>query len=402
MKKTIWIINDYAGSPYHGMEFRHYYLAREWIKKGYSVYIITASYSHLLRSLPKVEGNFTLEKIDGINYLWVKVPKYTNSRDKKRVLKWFYFSIKLFFLPMNKLNSPNVVIASPMATFFAIPAYKIAKKYNAKFIFEVKDIWPLSIIELGNISPKHPLIKIMAKSERFAIEKADYIVSVLPNYEDYLKDRYKLDKKSMWISNGIDTSSYEISKFHGTNKISKVPNNKFIVGYMGTIGLANALEYLLIAARRLQRYKNIHFVIVGSGSEKENLISRFGKLQNVTFLNPVPRSQVQSVLACFDVCYIGWKKKKIYKYGISANKIFDYMYAGKPILHSYSGKGDLIKLANCGITVEAENPIAIAEGILKLHNLPREKLKEMGQKGRKYVLENFTYQKLAEKYENLF
>jgi len=118
--KTIWIINDYAGTPYHGMEFRHYYLAREWIKNGYKVYIITATFSHYFYKLPKVKQTFNFEEIDGINYIWIKVPKYKNSSDKKRVLKWFIFSWRLLFLPTSKMKNPDIIIASPTSPLFII------------------------------------------------------------------------------------------------------------------------------------------------------------------------------------------------------------------------------------------------------------------------------------------
>ena len=101
--KTIWIINEYAGSPYHGMEYRHYYLAKEFLKMGFSVYIITASYSHLFTNLPDVKKSFNIEKIDGINYVWVKVPKYKNSWDKKRVIKWLFLLFKHTFFYQLKI-----------------------------------------------------------------------------------------------------------------------------------------------------------------------------------------------------------------------------------------------------------------------------------------------------------
>jgi glycosyltransferase involved in cell wall biosynthesis len=110
---------------------------------------------------------------------------------------------------------------------------------------------------------------------------------------------------------------------------------------------------------------------------------------------------VQSVLKLIDVCYIGWERKNIYNYGISANKIFDYMYSAKPILHSYSGEGDLIKEANCGISVDAENPDAIAEGILKLYNLSQEERNKLGKNGKNYLLKNHTYKHIANRFEEL-
>jgi len=355
MSKTIWFINDYAGSAYHGMEFRNYYFAKEFVKLGFKVYIITASYMHLFKKLPNVEGSYNFEEIDGINYLWLKVPKYSSSTDKKRVLKWFVFSAKLFNLPLKKMQKPDFVIASPMATFLTVPAYRLAEKFNAKFVFEVKDIWPLSIIELGNISPKNPLIRVMSWCEKFAINRADLVVSSLQNYGEHLKNDLQISKDFLWINNGVDLEEMKNIEPLAKNIENLVPKDKFIVGYTGTIGIANSLDTLCEAAKILKDNRDILFVIVGDGKEKQNLVKKYGYLDNILFIDSIPKSQVQSMLKLFNVCYIGWHKERIYEFGISANKIFDYMYSAKPILHSYSGKQDIISLANCGITVEAKN-----------------------------------------------
>ncbi|HRV05220.1 MAG TPA: glycosyltransferase WbuB, partial [Candidatus Ratteibacteria bacterium] len=99
----------------------------------------------------------------------------------------------------------------------------------------------------------------------------------------------------------------------------------------------------------------------------------------------------------FDVCYIGWRDKNLYRYGVSANKLFDYMYSGKPILHSFNGKGDIVQITNCGITVKAENPEAIADGIMKLYNMSKEERKKLGENGKNYVVKYFNYEFLAGK-----
>jgi len=404
VKKTIWIINDYAGSPYHGMVFRHYYLSKQWVKKGYEVYIISATYSHYFKNLPPSNHMYNFEKIDGINYIWIKVPKYENSTDKKRVLKWFVFSTKLLGLLFKKnIIHPDIIIASPTAPFFILSAYLLAKKFNSKLIFEVRDIWPLSIIELGNINPNNPLIKMMSWCEKFAVKKADYIVSSLQNYGEHLKNDLNIDREFIWINNGIDIEEMKKIEPLPEEIKNKIPNNKFIVGYTGTIGIANALDSFLESAKLLESYRDILFVIVGEGKEKKNLIKKYGNLKNVLFLNSIPKKQVQSMLSLFDVCYIGLKKENLFKYGVSPNKLFDYMYSGKPIVYAInSGKNNIVDLAECGISVEAENPKSIADGILKLYKIPVEKRVKLGENGKKFVLENFTYEKLAQKYKEIF
>lgn len=396
---NIWIINEYSGSQYHGMEFRHYYLGREFIKLGHKVTIISASYSHLFRNTPKVKKYFTLEEIDGIKYLWIKVPKYKKSTDKKRVLKWIMFSLSLFFLPFNKLSRPDVIILSPMATFPVFPSYILAKRFKAKFVFEVKDIWPLTLIEIGGYSSKHPVIKIMRWLELFALRRADVIVSVLPNYGEYLKDN-GINRDFVYIPNGIDLEELKNVEDLDENIKKLIPKDKFIVGYVGTVGIANALDVLIKAANILRDYKDIAFVVVGDGSEKENLIKMVEEmsLDNVIFIPSIPKRQVQSILDLFDVCYIGLKKERIFKYGVSPNKIFDYMYSGKPIIHAISTEKEIVNIANCGISVEAENPELIAEAIIKLKNMYVESRISMGLNGKEYVINNHSYGILAKKF----
>jgi glycosyltransferase involved in cell wall biosynthesis len=400
--KTLWIINEYAGSPYHGMEFRHYYLGKELVKRGYNVYIITASYSHLFYNKPKVKDDFTIENIDGINYVWVKVPQYKSSHDKKRVLKWFIFTFKVYFnLPTDKLSKPDYILNSSPSLFPIISGYKWAKKFNAKLLFEVRDIWPLTLIEIGGYSQNHPFIKLMEWFEKFAYKKADKVISVLPLAWKHMEQQGMDRNKFVYIPNGIDPEDYNINEPLPKEIEEKIPNDKFIVAYTGTIGKANALEYLIDTAYKLKEYKDIIFLIIGKGMEENNLKNKARDLglDNVIFLPPVKKTQVQSVLNSIDVCYIGWERKNIYNYGISANKIFDYMYSAKPILHSYSGEGDLIKEANCGISVDAENPDAIANGILKLYNLSQEERSKLGENGKNYVLKNHTYKHIANRFE---
>ncbi len=402
MGKTIWFINDYAGSRYHGMEFRNYYFAKELVNRGHKVIIITASYMHLFKKLPKVEGSYSFEEIDGITYLWLKVPKYGRSTDPKRILKWFVFTKKLYNLPLNKMHKPDVIVASPMAPFLVFPSYKLAKRFKAKFFYEVKDIWPLSLQELGGFSDWNPLIAAMKYSEKFAIKRADKIISSLQNYGEHLKNNLNIDKEFKWICNGIDEEEMQNIEPLYSEIEEKIPKDKFIIGYTGTIGIANSLDTFCKAAKLLNNNKNIAFVLVGDGKEKKKLVKIYGELDNIYFIDAIPKQQVQSMLKLFDVCYIGLKKENLFKYGVSPNKLFDYMYSAKPILYSIeSGKNSIIELAKCGITINAEESRAVADAVLELFDMPLNDRYKMGENGRRYVLEHFTYKNLAKEFEKL-
>ena len=400
--KNIWIINEYAGSPYHGMEFRHFYLSKELQKLGYNVVIISASHSHLFKKLPNVSNTFNFQEIEGVNYLWIKVPSYPSSHSKKRVLKWFVFTFRLFSLPIKKLPKPDVIIVSPMQTMPIYPAFKWAKKWNVPLLFEVKDIWPLSIIELGGYSPQHPFIQLLKYFEKMAIQRSNAIVSVLPNYQQYLKDE-GWNKNFYYIPNGVDID--ELKKIEDLNISIKnqIPQNKFIVGYAGTIGTANALRNVIEAARLLKEHKDLLFVLVGEGDKKQELqnLAQKYQLDNILFLPAIPKRQVQSLLSLFDVCYIEFQNKRLYKYGISPNKIFDYMYAAKPILLAVNSPNNPVSLAQCGICINDITPENIAKAILDFYQMPKNQRKEIGSRGKEYVIKHHTFEALAKKYDEL-
>jgi len=393
MNKNIWIINEYAGSPYHGMEFRHYYLGKEFVKLGHNVTIISSSYSHLFKNLPKKRR----ENLDGVEYLWLKTLNYGNSHNKKRVLKWFIFMLKCFLLPF-MLKKPDIIVVSPMAPFPILPAWIIAKVYKAKLIYEVKDIWPLTLVELGGFNVSHPFIRVMGWFEKFALSRSDVIVSNLQNYGEHMKE-LGIQRDFVWISNGVDIDELQEIEPLEKDILKQIPKDKFIVGYTGTIGVANTLDSFLESMKYLSN-ENITFILVGDGQEKERLIQKYAH-PNIIFIDSIPKKQVQNALKLFDVCYIGLKKEKLFKFGVSPNKLYDYMFSSKPIIYGIESGENIVDEANCGLTVEAENPKAITDGIIKLYEMSKEEREKMGKRGRKYVLEHFTYEKLAKKYEKV-
>lgn len=402
MSKNILIINQYAGSPNYGMGFRTYYLAKQFLNHEYDVTVISSSYSHLFFKLPDVKKMFTEDIINGVKFWWVKTPSYVNSKSLGRAWNMFVFFIKLFFFPTKKISSPDIIIISSLSIFPIINAYILSKRFKAMLIFEVRDLWPKTLIELSEKKPNLLLLKVISWFERFAYKKSDYVVSLLVNSKSYMVGKGLVEKKLRYIPNGIDIQS--INKTLDKNIIKQFPKEKFIFGYVGTIGIANSLENLIECAIKLKKNKNIHFVFVGHGSYTKYLKNKVSnnKLKNVTFIDSVEKAQIHSLISYFDVCYLGWHDKPMYKFGISPNKVFDYMYAGKPILHSYSGTGDIVKLANAGITCEASNVEKIINAIYKFVALPKNELRNMGQNGKKYVIEHHNYENLAKKYITIF
>ena len=394
MKKNIWIINQYCGSIFHGMNFRSWYFAKELKKKGHCPHIISASFSHLLFKFPATNGKFTFENVEDIPFTWVKVAKYSGSQSIGRVLVMIQFMINLIFLPKKKLQKPDVIIVSSLSPLPIVSAYFWSKKYKAKLLFEVRDIWPLSLIEIGGFSKLNPLVLFFGWFEKFAYKRADKVISVLPNAKPHMESRGMNKDKFIHIPNGFNMEEMKKSKDLDKSIANLIPKNKFIVGYTGSLGASNAMEYLIKASNYLEINENIHFVILGKGQHLEKL--KNNAKNNVSFLGEIDKSQIQSAISFFDVCYIGWHNHSLYRFGISPNKIFDYMYSGKPIIHSVNTSNDIVQIAEAGISLEPENPREIANKIIEISKMGNEILKKWGENGKKYVEKNHTYSHLTQ------
>lgn len=392
--KNIWIINQYAGSSNHGMTFRSYFLAKEFIKR-HRVTIFSASFSHVMSNPPSVSKTYTEENINGVEYLWLKVPIYKQSKSLSRLISMFIFLYRLFFLNVKKRDTPDVIIVSSTSPLPIWKAYFWAKRFNAKLIFEVRDIWPLSIMELGGFKKTNPFVVLLQITENFAYKVSDYVVSVLPKAFEHMK-HHGLDlPRFKYIPNGI-----EIKTMIKTDEVNK---DVFKIGYAGTLGIANALKYLIHAAHLIKE-SNIEIHLLGNGPEKETLMEmvKDKNISNVYFHDAVPKNKVGIFLSKMDALFIGWHFSKIYRFGISANKLFDYLASAKPIIHSVDAGNDPVLEAKAGISVKPENPKEIADAILKLYKMPESKRNELGQNGRVYVEKYHSYEQLAKQYEYLF
>ena len=404
---NILLINHYAGSPTMGMEYRPYYMAKEWTAMGHNVTVILANNSHLRKYNPELSGNFFEQNIDGINYLWVKTPEYEGN-GFGRVKNMFAFVRKIFnessFIA-NKYK-PDIVIASSTYPSDNYVAKKIAKLSGAKYIYEVHDLWPLSPMELGGMSKYHPFILAMQHAETFAYRNADAVVSMLPKTKDYMVNKGLSPEKWFFIPNGFVKREWDnpapLNK-ETAKRIEEI-RSKFntLVGYAGTLGLANALHSLLMAGEKIEN-SLVAIVIAGKGPEKENLLSLIsGKnINNVFILDPVDKKEIPGLLSEFDILYIGLQYQPLFRFGISPNKMIDYMMAGKPVIQAIKAGNNMVEEAGCGVAIEPENPEKLAKAILKLKNLPPSELKMMGNNGRKFAVANHDYKVLSKQFEEL-
>lgn len=395
--KNLWIINHYAGTPKHGMVFRSYYVAKSLQSKDVKTTVFSSSYTHVMHTQPEVTDSFHKENIDGIDYIWVKNIAYGKSKTVGRLLNMLYFSFKLFFYPFFRLEKPNAIVVSSPSPFPIINGWIWAKLTGAKLIFEVRDIWPLSMQELSGMSKWHPLVMLMRFFEVFAYKFCDYTVSLLPHADKHMVPSGLEPSKFKYIPNGILEDDIEVEDCE-----LDIPKDKFLVGYAGTIGIANKLQILVEVAKQIED-KDVHFCIVGKGAYKDELMSYCQEynVNNVSFYDPIKKNQVPHFLGQLDCCYIALQDEKLFSYGVSPNKLFDYMFAKKPILFCINSGNRPVEDANCGYEIRSGKSEDIVEAITKLKNLSKEERVKMGENGYQYVLNHHSYSKISEDYLKL-
>jgi glycosyltransferase involved in cell wall biosynthesis len=401
---NILLINHYAGSPRHGMEYRPYYLAREWMRLGHRVQIVAASWSHVRSVQPASPGD---ETIDGIAYRWLPTPSY-GGNGLGRVLNIWAFLKRLWRDAPDWAGEfrPDVVIASSTYPMDIWVARRIARLAGAKLVHEVHDLWPASPIELSGMSPRHPFILLCQKAENDACRDADVVVSMLPKVAEHLQS-HGLDLRKLHIvPNGISPEEWQgaaapLAPALAAHIAQQRSAGRQVVVYAGSHGEPNALDVLLDAAAALQA-EPFAFVLVGDGHEKARLAQRVQAegeaLRQVRLFEPIPKAQIPALLAAADIAYIGWKRQPLYRFGIAPNKLMDYMMAGVPVLHSVEAGNDPVAEAGCGLTVAPESAQAVAQGLRRLAALSSGARRAMGERGRDFVLAHHAYPVLARRF----
>lgn len=405
MKNNIWYISKYANIKKYGADTRQASFCNEFAKAGHKVRLITSNSSHLYSNLPKFKNRYFDMKSNNFDVTWVNTLEYSKATSIKRIFSWLWFDFFVFMMAFNKkYEKPDVVIASSLSLFTVLTGCFYKKFYKAKFIFEVRDIWPQTLIDLKGFSSKHPLIWLLNKIERLGYIYSDSIVGTMPGLKLHVENEVGLGSKVRCIPQGVSLAFYDNSQ----EKLSEeyveqyIPKNKFIVTYTGTFGEANALEYIIDSAKKLSHLSGIHFLLVGDGYLKEELADSAKELPNITFAPKVRKEQIQHLLGLSDLLIASVRDEKIYKYGISLNKFIDYMYAKKPIVCMYSGYPSMINKAECGEFTPAENSDLFTSVLLKYQNKSRQEREKLGENGYNFLINERSFVALSEKYMELF
>ena len=399
MSTCIWYVSKYVAPPGSGTAGgRGYLLMKELAHMGHKVVIITSD-SNQLAEPPQLEDGYLLKEVDDIQLWWVRTMKYTVAKSMRRILSWLHFEWRLLWLPKKRLPKPDVVLVSSLSLLTILNGLWWKARYKCRLVFEIRDIWPLTITEEGGFKPSNPFVWGLGVVERLGYKYADAIVGTMPNLGEHVRNVLGYPRPTHCIPMGVDADLYAVPTAlpNGYEEMN-FPKDKFIVAHVGSIGITNALDTFLECAQAMSTSPNIHFLVVGDGDLRETYRNQYAHLSNLTFAPRVAKSMVQTVLSQCDLLYFSVHVSKVWKYGQSLNKVIDYMMAGKPVVASYSGFPSMINEADCGSYVPAGDVTALEKEVERYAKMPEQERVVMGARGKSWLLANRQYPKLAADY----
>lgn len=400
---NIWVISKYASSIEVGFESRIFALARRFVKIGHSVSVISSDSNHF-GNYPTYNKLYNFDKIDGVGVLRIKTFKYKKTASMQRIISWLDFEWKLFFAPITKLQKPDVIIVSSLSLITVLNGIRLKRKLNAKLIFEIRDIWPLTMVEEGGYKLWNPLVILLSIIEKIGYNKSDLIVGTMPNLKEHVYNvTGKENNNCACVPFGFDANFFNKTKINPTefSLEYKIPKNKFIIGYAGSIGITNGLQFFVDCAKKMRNDDRFFFALLGDGDSRSIYINETKNINNIVFIPRVKREEVSSFLALCNVLYFSALKSKIWEYGWSPNKLIDYMMAGKPVIASYSGYRSMINEAGSGFFVPSEDTDALQAILEKVINMDYIELEKMGRAGKQWILNNRDWDIVANNYSDL-
>jgi glycosyltransferase involved in cell wall biosynthesis len=399
MSISIWYVSKYVAPPGSGTAGgRGYLLMKELAAMGHKVTIITSD-SNQLAAPPHLETGYLFQQVDGIELCWVRTMKYSVAKSARRILSWLHFEWRLLWLPKHKLSKPDVIVVSSLSLLTVLNGLWWRVRYKCRLVFEVRDIWPLTITEEGGFKPSNPFVWGLGQIERLGYKYADAIVGTMPNLGEHVHQVLGYPKSVQCIPMGVDAAVFASPEPLPADYVDTyLPKGKFVVAHVGSIGITNALDTFLKCAQAMQDQPNIHFLVVGDGGLRESYQKKYAHLDNLSFGPKVPKAMVQSVLAKCDLLYFSVHVSKVWQYGQSLNKVIDYMMAGKPVVASYTGYPSMINEANCGTYVPAGDVPALRQEVELYAQMDSKERQLIGARGKAWLLENRSYPKLAKKY----
>lgn len=382
-------------------------LARHWVKAGHEVSILTGFPNHPTGIVPhewrsRLRRLTYREEVDGVNVSRTWLWPLPNRKAHERMRNYASFCLSAGLRGLT-LAKPDLIIGSSPQLLVGLSAWWLAFAKQVPFVFEVRDLWPESLVAVGAGAKGSLLHTTLAKIAGFLYEKADCVAVVTPAFRDYLIQNWGLPaEKIAIVENGVETELFAPASPSITQPLRRELglDSKFVVSYIGTMGNAHGLGTLLDAASQLlHQSPNVQFLLVGEGAEKNQIqaSARSQGLTNVHFLDQQPRERIPALISASDACLVLLKKTDVFK-TVIPTKMLEFMACERPLIIGVEGQArEIMEAAQAGIAIEPENSQALAAAINQLVENPDAR-EMMGKQGREYIIEKFSRAATAKKY----
>lgn len=400
--RELWIFNHYASAPDTPAGTRHFDLARGLAGHGIPVTIFAAGFSHVTGLESRVPRSrlYDIQIVDGVRFVWVRTVAYRGNTWRRFINMLSYAVVVV--VAQRRLRRPDAVIGSTVHPFAAAAGLITARLRGARFLFEVRDLWPQTLVDMGALRKGSLVARLLWWLEATLVRQSEIVITLLPGIPAYLAQRQLPTDRVLYLPNGVrlGADSSEPAPLRVTEAIDRLrADERFICGYLGAHGRANGLQVVLDAAAELQRQDDriVHIVLIGDGPDKENLVAsaRAMGLHNLTFMEPVNKTAVPAVLQQFDAGILHLSDVDVFRYGISPNKLFDYMANRVPVLFACRSGNDPVQEAKAGLSLPPDDPNALAAAMTTLAGMSTSARRRMGMAGRRYVKQHHDIDRMA-------
>ncbi|MFC9983458.1 glycosyltransferase family 4 protein [Microbacterium keratanolyticum] len=390
-RHRVWMVNHYATDPTESSSgSRHFSLAKGLARHGWDATIIAASTDHPSGLQRSGMTTTALRRIEGVEFQFLRTPSYPGSA-VRRLWNMMSFTQKLLAARFARSRPrPDVIIGSTVHPAAAWAASALSRRWGVPFVFEVRDLWPATLIDMGKLAPNGVIARAMRRLERHLCDRASAIITLLPYAGAYLEDQGVSPEKVIWISNGCAVADFP--------KVEPSAASPFTFMYLGSIGRANGVDDIIRAFAPLAPSSRL--VLYGTGafeSSVRDLARELGIETAVEFRGVVPKARVPEVMREADALVMNVLDLAVYRHGISMNKLFDYMASGLPIVMASSAPNNPVRDSDAGISVPAADQGSFTAAMRRMSESSDEQRRTWGDNGRRHVAEHYDYDVLAEK-----
>lgn len=404
---SLWLVNHYADAPDRPNGTRHFDLARVLAARGRRVTIFAAAFSHVTQRDDRLGGRrlYRTERFEGVDFVWLRTTPYRGNT-WRRMVNMASFAV-VFLVVQFRFRAPDAVVGSTVHPFAALSAWVAARLRRARFLYEIRDLWPQTLVDLGAMRDGSPGERLLRAIEAFLVRRASRVITLLPGVAAYLAGRGLPTDRVVYVPNGVDLGAFDASVAEpppaAVAEVLGVMSDlraegRFVLGYVGSFGRVNRLDVIIAAAVAADERApgRLGLVIVGDGPERAELERLAGSSAGVVTIAPaVPKRFVPTVLRATDAAVVHATATPVYRYGISFNKLFEYMAAGRPVLFACDSAYDPVADVGAGISVDPDRPDLLADAMVRLIGLPPEGLVAMGAAGRACVERDHSIDRLA-------